>query len=352
MDEETKSYLNWFKRQTLLPELGEEGQLKLRDSRVLIVGAGGLGCPVSLYLTTAGVGNITIIDGDKVEKSNLHRQVLFGHSDIGKPKAEVATEKLAELNPWTNLKFVDEFISLENIEILKGFDLVIDGTDNFSTKYLLNDASREFDVPFLSCSIDKFQIQLGLFNTAMGPSYRCLFPEPPNLSGNCSENGVAGPAVGVAGSYQALEAIKFLAGIREKGSFFLTLDLLGNRLQNLDIHPSDSGVKESYLRDQSYYAALGGACLQENISSLTLSELEQRRAAGEEFTLVDVRSKEEHQQSNIGGRLIPHKELIDNPSLLPSSRPLVLYCATGKRSSMAWIALPDSSNVFSLSLSG
>ncbi len=350
MSDSNQEYLNWFKRQAILPEIGQNGQLKLKQSKVIIVGAGGLGCPVSLYLSAAGVGNITIVDGDRVEKSNLHRQVLFSPEDIGEFKAETAVKKLQKQSPWTTLKFKNEFITVENINTLKDYDLAIDGSDNFATKYLLNDASHQFGIPYLSCSIDKFKVQLGLFNTKKGATYRCLFPEPPAAAGNCAENGVLGPAVGVAGSYQALEALKHLSGINTDSGDLVTIDLLKNTSQQLSLPASKSGLKESYLRAQDYYNQLGGVCSVGLVQSLSLEELKEKQAAGQSFTLVDVRSKEEHNQFNIGGALIPHQQLLENPELLPSTRPLVLYCQTGRRSTLAALALDQTEEVYSLSL--
>ncbi len=350
MTDSTKEYLDWFKRQAILPEIGQDGQLKLKESKVIMVGAGGLGCPVSLYLTAAGVGGITIIDGDKVEESNLHRQVLFGSEDIGEYKAETAAKKLKKQSLWTTLQFKNEFISVDNVSQIKDYHLVIDGSDNFATKYLLNDASHQFGIPYLSCSIDKFKVQLGLFNTEEGPTYRCLFPEPPAVAGNCAENGVLGPAVGVAGSYQALEALKYLAGGSSQSVQLLAIDLLKNTTQQLSLTPSKAGFRESYLRKQEYYNSLGGVCSTGLVQSLSLKELKEKQAAGQNFTLVDVRSKEEHSEFNIGGELIPHEQVLENPDLLPSNRPLVIYCQTGKRSALAALSLEQTKEVYSLAL--
>lgn len=204
-----------YSRQIILEEVGYAGQEKLKAAKVLIIGAGGLGCPVVQYLTAAGVGTLGIIDDDKVDESNLHRQILYSVKDLGKNKAEVSAKKALELNPFAKALAFPEKLTTDNaIEIIKDFDIVVDGSDNFSTRYLVNDACIALNKPFVSSSVFQLEAQLSVFNYNGGPTYRCIFPEPPENIMNCSEAGVLGYLTGLAGTLQAGEVIKM---ILEKG---------------------------------------------------------------------------------------------------------------------------------------
>ena len=212
--QEEKSF---YSRQLLLPEIGETGQQKLKQARVLVIGAGGLGCPVLTYLAAAGVGHIGIVDADIIDKTNLHRQVLFGFSQIGMPKVEAAINRLKDLNPYVTLKGFYENLLPENaIEIIKSYDIVVDATDNFPVRYLINDSCVILDKPFVLGSIDRFQGQVSVMNFkdnngVSGPTYRCLFPYPPKPESapNCSQIGVIGVLPGIIGSFQANEVWRF-----------------------------------------------------------------------------------------------------------------------------------------------
>jgi sulfur-carrier protein adenylyltransferase/sulfurtransferase len=207
-----------YSRHTLIPEVGETGQIKLLESTVLLVGAGGLGSPAGLYLAAAGVGTIAIVDADTVDESNLQRQVLHSMASIGMPKTESAKQRIEELNPDVNVVTYRERLTSENIDrMLAGVDVIVDGTDNFPTRYLLNDASLRHDIPVVHASIFRFEGQLTVFKPYDGPCYRCLFPQPPppELAPSCAEGGVLGVLPGIMGSLQASEALKLLLGIGE-----------------------------------------------------------------------------------------------------------------------------------------
>ena len=226
-----------YDRHIRLPEIGEAGQRKLLESRVLIVGAGGLGSPAALYLSAAGVGTLGLVDHDRVDISNLQRQVLHSTRTVGNPKVESARDTIRALNPDVSVETLDLRLSTSNaLDILDGYDIIIDGADNFPTRYLINDASIHLRIPVVHGSVFRFEGQVSLFDPAGGPCYRCLFPEPPapELAPNCEEAGVLGVLPGVVGTLQAAEAIKWLVGIGEglEGRL-LTLDVLGQRFRIL-----------------------------------------------------------------------------------------------------------------------
>ncbi|MBL4654485.1 MAG: molybdopterin-synthase adenylyltransferase MoeB, partial [Bacteroidia bacterium] len=217
----TKEEVSQYQRHIILPEIGKKGQEKLINAKVLVVGAGGLGCPILSYLAAAGIGTIGIIDADVVDATNLHRQVLYGKDDIGKPKVEIAKKKLSQLNPFIQINIYQERLDSSNaLKIFQDYDLIADGTDNFPTRYLINDACVISDKPFVFGSIFKFEGQVSVFNFKnksgkKGPTYRCLFPEPPSPGSvpNCAEIGVMGVLPGIIGSMQANEVIKIFIGI-------------------------------------------------------------------------------------------------------------------------------------------
>src|SRR5687767_12510733 len=207
--------MNRYLRQITLPELGVAGQKKLTDGSVLIIGAGGLGSPASLYLAAAGVGRIGLVDFDRVDETNLHRQILYGTSDVGRPKLEAARERLADLNPEIAVEIHEARLTSENaLKILAGYDVILDGTDNFATRYLVNDACTLLGKPNVYGSVFRFDGQVSVFSTADAPCYRCLYPEPPppHLAPSCAEGGVLGILPGVIGTIQATEAIKIVLG--------------------------------------------------------------------------------------------------------------------------------------------
>ena len=229
--------LKRYDRHLRLPEIGEAGQRKLLDSRVVIVGAGGLGSPAALYLAAAGVGTLGIVDHDRVDISNLQRQVLHSTRTVGNPKVESARDTIRALNPDVSVKTLDQRLGASDaLDILDGYDLIIDGADNFPTRYLINDVSVRLQVPVVHGSVFRFEGQVSLFDPAEGPCYRCLFPEPPapELAPNCEEAGVLGVLPGVVGTLQAAEAIKWLVGVGESlAGRLLTLDILSQRFRIL-----------------------------------------------------------------------------------------------------------------------
>ncbi len=226
----TKEELIRYHRQMILPEIGRAGQEKIKQAKVLVVGAGGLGCPVLLYLAAAGVGTIGIVDGDKVEKSNLQRQILYQDEDIGKFKAEVSAQKIKKQNPFLQVRFRVEHLNPANaVEIISQYDLVVDGTDNFPSRYLINDACMQLNKPFVFGSILRFQGQVSVFNYKDSASYRCLYPDPPaeDESPNCSEIGVLATLPGIVATLQANEVLKIITGVGETLSGkLLVIDLL------------------------------------------------------------------------------------------------------------------------------
>ncbi|MGI9526203.1 MAG: ThiF family adenylyltransferase [Weeksellaceae bacterium] len=313
-----------YSRQILLEELGEEGQLKLKNAKVLVIGAGGLGCPILLYLSGAGVGTIGIIDPDKVSISNLHRQILFTPQDIGKPKATTAKEKLSSLNPLVKVNvYVEELNQNNALDLFNQYDLIIEGSDDFTTKYLANDAAVLTNKPLVMASIFKFEGQLSVYNYKGNATYRCMFPEPSSREAmpTCSEIGVLGILPGVLGTLMANEAIKVITGIGEVlAGKFLQIDLLTletfifefNKDENIHI----STLKPVYIN-----------CNYETDSS----EINYKTylLEADKYNLLDVRNIEEHEIKNLGGLNIPYSQLQYNWAHLPTDKPIIVYCNRG-----------------------
>ena len=344
-----------YGRHLTLPEIGLEGQLALRRARVLIVGAGGLGSPIALYLAAAGVGKIVLVDFDRVEESNLQRQILYGQSDLGRLKVEVAAERLRETNPWIEIDPRPVRFSVENArELVDAVDLVLDGTDNFPTRYLVNDACVLSGKPFVYGSVYRFEGQAAIFAAPGGPCYRCLFPEPPpeGLIPNCAEGGVLGVLPGIVGSIQANEAIKWLTGAGEtlRGRL-LTLDSLSMRIREVKIPraatcPACSDRRTiTELREESSVCAPEppaekSAAAADFPAEFTARELRQRLdaadRAGEPIQLLDVRETYEWDLARIEpARLIPLGELQERYRELDPSAPTVVLCHVGGRSAAA-----------------
>lgn len=321
-----------YSRHLLLDTIGEEGQHKLKKAKVLVVGAGGLGCPILQYLTAAGIGAIGIIDADVVDATNLQRQVLFRHSDIGKNKALMAAESLGQLNPYIQFKVYQEYITIANaLEIIQEYDIVVDGSDNFPTRYLVNDACVIVNKPLVFGSIFKFEGQVSLFNFNNGPTYRCLFPIPPKNGDvpNCSEIGVLGVLPGIIGSLQANEVIKLICEIGEPLSGKL---LTFNALTLSQAIFSFSKNMEIVIDrlDQNYESFCG---IDISVTEIESSDFLQNE---KNYTLVDVRTQEERQQFNIGGLHMPFENLESSlQELRESTKPIVFYCQTGIRSKQA-----------------
>lgn len=238
-----------YDKQIALPEVGEAGQKKLARAKVLVVGTGGLGCPVLQYLAAAGVGTIGIVDGDEVNETNLHRQVLYTNSDVGKPKVQVAAERLKQLNPEVEIQTFSEFLTAGNaMNIVANYDLIVDATDNFVARYRINDVCVKLGKPFVYGAIHRFEGQVSVFNYKGGPTYRCLFPDKPAESQipNCNETGVLGVLPGIIGTHQATEVLKIILGIGEVLSGkLMTLNLLTNSTRTFEFSRNDEQVQKA-----------------------------------------------------------------------------------------------------------
>ena len=320
-----------YHRHLLLPEIGYTGQEKLKAAKVLMVGAGGLGCPVLQYLAAAGVGNIGILDNDVVDLSNLQRQILFTTADLGRPKTQVAAEKILGLNPLVAIHAFPVRLTSENAaEIFAGFDIIIDGSDNFPTRYLVNDTCVALDKPLVFGSVFKFDGQVAVFNYKNGPTYRCLYPTPPTAeeSPNCADIGVLGVLPGLIGMYMANEVIKLICGVGTLLSGKLLLvDALENRNQLLTVRrqvtatPPNKPVPPAVCNSEP------------NIPQITSHELTEWLEQEEDIPfLVDVREPQEFAAFNFGGINIPLPNLPENLSRLPIAGTVVFCCSSGQRS--------------------
>lgn len=325
-----------YQRHLILPGFGLEAQEKLKNFSVLVIGAGGLGCPVLMNLAASGIGRIGIIDNDIVSESNLHRQVLFGISDIGKPKAEIAAKRLRDNNPHILIEPITQFLSAENVlDIVKDYDLVIDGCDNFSTRYLANDACVILNKPLVSGSIFTYEGQVSVFNYKNGPTYRCLFPEPPSADEmpNCAEIGVLGVLPGVIGSIMATEAIKIAAEIGEPLSGkLLVYDALQMSFHTIQFAANPENQKIASLGNYDF------SCETVLIKEISAQELKNKRS---DFLLVDVREANEYAAFNISGKNIPLSTLENHYSEIPKDVAVVIHCQAGGRSAKAIRLLED-----------
>lgn len=340
----SKAELERYSRHLLLPEFGRVGQEKLRESSVLVIGAGALGAPVILYLAAAGVGRIRIVDPDRVDDHNLQRQVLYQSSDVGKGKAVLAKGKVEALNPWIRVEAETRRIDSTNaMSLLEGMDLLIDGSDNFPTRYLANDASLLAGIPNVHASIFRFEGQIAVFggkgeNGERNADYRDLFPEPPPPGSvpGCNEGGVLGVLPGVMGSMQANEAIKLLAGIGKplKGQL-LIYDALRSEVRKVEIPKDPRHPLIDRLIDHEAFCGIGAegdGRSGEEIPGLSPEELKGMKERGERFTLIDVREKGEREIVHIGGERVSMERVEELGSDVPDDTPLILYCRSGKRS--------------------
>jgi adenylyltransferase/sulfurtransferase len=347
LPELTRDELSRYARHLILPEVGVEGQQKLKAARVLCVGAGGLGSPLALYLTAAGVGTLGLVDFDVVDASNLQRQILHSTADVGRRKLDSAEEKLAALNPAVRMVKHETMLSSANaLEILKDYDIVADGTDNFPTRYLVNDACVLLGKPNVYGSVFRFEGQASVFATREGPCYRCLYPEPPppGMVPNCAEGGVLGILPGLIGIIQATEVIKLILGKGEPliGRLLL-VDALSMRFRELKLkknpecpvcgaHPTVTalidyqefcGIKPESKQEQA---------VKNGIPQMTVQELKQRRDLGVDLFLLDVREPYEYQIANIGGTLIPQGEVPQRLPEIDRNSEIVVQCRSGGRS--------------------
>ena len=336
-----------YSRHLIMPEVGMDGQLKLKQARVLLIGTGGLGAPLGLYLAAAGVGHLGLVDFDTVDFTNLQRQVTFGTSDVGRRKVEAARERLANLNPEIEIKvFETRLTSANALELFRDFDIIVDGTDNFPTRYLVNDACVLSGKVNVYGSIFRFEGQATVFGYPGGPCYRCLYPEPPppGLVPSCAEGGVLGVLPGIVGSIQAMETIKLILGKGEPliGRLLL-FDALQMRFRELKLRKNpDCPVCGSHptvteLIDYQEFCGIRGeeAAPTVNVPEITPRELKVRLDRGDEVFILDVRELHEYQICQIGGHLIPLGDLPRRVHELDSSHEIVAHCRSGKRSADA-----------------
>jgi adenylyltransferase/sulfurtransferase len=343
--------LRRYARHLVLPEIGRAGQQRLRDARVVLVGAGGLGSPAALYLAAAGVGTIGLVDDDRVDEANLQRQVLYGGSSLGRPKLDAATERLRDLNPHVKVEPFPLRLSSDNaLEVLGRFDVVVDGSDNFPTRYLVNDACVMLGKPDVYGSIFRFEGQVGVFGTPAGPCYRCLFrdPPPPELAPSCEQAGVLGVITGIVGSLQALEAIKLITGAGQPlAGRLLLVDALTSRFRELAVRRDPEcpvcGDQPTITRLIDYDAFCRGPAAASPVEAeITVGQLARERT-GRAVQLVDVREPWEWDICRIEGAAhIPLGELEQRIGELDRNRPVVTYCHHGNRSLWAREVLLES----------
>ena len=332
-----------YARHIAIPEFGLEGQKKLKAGKVLVIGAGGLGSPLLLYLAAAGVGTIGIVDFDIVDESNLQRQVLFSVDDVGKSKAQTARTKLAALNPHINIYVHETRFTRENaLELVSQYDIVADGTDNFPTRYLVNDACVLAGKVNVYASIFQFEGQVSVFNFPLaegtrGPNYRDMFPEPPppGLVPNCAEGGVLGVLPGIVGSLQANEVIKVLTGIGDPlvGRLFL-FDAASFTTRILKIQKNPA-TRIDDLIDYEQFCGLPSTHQQHAVKEITVHELKELIESKADFQLIDVREPYEYAIANLGGELIPPEMVITSVHRFSRDKKVVVHCRSGVRSANA-----------------
>jgi molybdopterin/thiamine biosynthesis adenylyltransferase/rhodanese-related sulfurtransferase len=336
-----------YSRHLIMPEVGMEGQLKIKAAKVLCIGAGGLGSPLALYLGAAGVGTLGIVDFDAVDYTNLQRQIIHSTADVGRKKLDSAADKLKSINPFLNIRKFDTRLSSDNaIELFKEFDIIADGTDNFPTRYLVNDACVITGKPNVYGSIFRFEGQASIFATKDGPCYRCLYPEPPppGLVPSCAEGGVLGILPGLVGVIQATEVIKLILGIGDPliGRLLL-IDALGMSFRQLKLRKNPDcpvcgkNPTITELIDYEQFCGIRGEEAPVEIvgGEMQVEELKRRLDAGDDIYVLDVREPHEYQIANIGGHLIPLGDLPNRVNELDTSREIVAHCKMGGRSAKA-----------------
>jgi adenylyltransferase/sulfurtransferase len=347
LPELTAEDLSRYSRHLILPEVGMEGQQRLKAARVLCVGTGGLGSPLAFYLTAAGVGTLGLVDFDVVDASNLQRQIIHSTKDIGRKKLDSAEEKLKALNPAINIVKHETMLTSANaMEILKDYDIVADGTDNFPTRYLVNDACVLLGKPNVYGSIFRFEGQASVFATEQGPCYRCLYPEPPppGLVPSCAEGGVLGILPGLVGVIQATEVIKLILG---KGDSLigrlLLVDALSMRFRELKLRKNPDcpvcgqNPTVTELIDYQHFCGIvpeapQDASVKNGIPQITVKELKRRMDAGEDVYILDVREPYEYRIAQIGGKLIPQTDVPNRLAEIDRDREVIVQCRSGVRS--------------------
>ncbi|MBN9758605.1 MULTISPECIES: adenylyltransferase/sulfurtransferase MoeZ [unclassified Pseudonocardia] len=348
----TKEEVERYSRHLIIPDVGMDGQKRLKNAKVLVVGAGGLGSPALLYLAAAGVGTLGIVEFDVVDESNLQRQVIHGQSDVGRPKAESARDSIREVNPFVDVRLHNERLTSENVlDVFRDYDLILDGTDNFATRYLVNDAAVLLGKPYVWGSIFRFEGQASVFwedaPNGQGLNYRDLYPEPPppGMVPSCAEGGVLGVLCASIGSIMVNEAIKLLTGIGEPLLGRLVIyDALETTWRQVKIRKDPETPKITELID---YDAFCGTVTQEAQdaaagSTITVGELKQMIDSGKDFQLIDVREPHEYEIVRIPGSvLIPKDRILSGAALseIAQDKPVVLHCKSGGRSAEALAAL-------------
>ncbi|NIJ13931.1 adenylyltransferase/sulfurtransferase [Saccharomonospora amisosensis] len=348
----TKEEVARYSRHLIIPDVGMDGQKRLKNAKVLVIGAGGLGSPALLYLAAAGVGTLGVIDFDVVDESNLQRQVIHGQSDIGKPKAVSAKESIVEVNPYVNVVLHTEQLTSENaLDVFGGYDLILDGTDNFATRYLVNDAAVLLGKPYVWGSIFRFEGQVSVFwedaPNGKGLNYRDLYPEPPppGMVPSCAEGGVLGVLCASIGSIMVTEAVKLITGIGDPLlGRLISYDALEMRYREVKIRKDPETPKITELIDYDAFCGVVSDEAQQAAAGHTITpqELKAKFDAGEDFELIDVRDPHEYEIVNIkGARLIPKDRILSGEALaeLPQDKPIVLHCKAGGRSAEALAAL-------------
>lgn len=344
----SKEELSRYDRHIIIPDFGFDAQKKLKAAKVLVIGSGGLGSPALLYLAAAGVGTIGIIDFDVVDDSNLQRQVLFGVDEIGEPKVEAAKKRLQSLNPYIDIKVYNQQLTSQNaLDIIKDYDVVADGTDNFPTRYLVNDACVLLGKPNVYASIFQFEGQVSVFNYGNkdgepGPNYRDLYPTPPppGLVPSCAEGGVLGVLPGIIGSLQALEVIKVITGVGEtlSGRFYI-FDALNfeSRTFKIKRNPANplNGEHPTITELIDYEQFCGMKAVEKPIKEITAKELYDLQVRGEDIQVIDVREPHEYEIANIGGQLIPLATVTDNAQKIDRHKMVIVHCKMGGRSAKA-----------------
>jgi len=329
-----------YSRQIVIPQIQASGQERIRNAKVLCIGAGGLGSPALMYLSAAGVGTIGIVDFDTVDETNLHRQVLYGQSDIGKKKVDVAKSKIEESNPLVSVTTYPVRVNPSNVlEIMAGYDIVIDATDNFATRYLINDAAVLLNKPYVWGSVNRFDGQAAVFWSTLGPCYRCLHPEPPapGTVQNCADAGVLGVLCASIASIQVNEVIKAITGIGElQIGKLMIYEALEAEHSKIDIHKNplcvicgENATQVSLLENYESFCGVASA------PEISVEDLKKKFAANEDFILIDVREPDEFASSRIPGSvLIPKAGFFDATALdlLPRDKEIILHCRSGVRS--------------------
>ncbi len=348
----TKEEVARYSRHLIIPDVGVDGQKRLKNAKVLVVGAGGLGSPALLYLAAAGVGTLGVVDFDIVDESNLQRQVIHGQSDVGKPKAESARDSIAEINPFVKVNLHQVHLNSENaLDIFRDYDLILDGTDNFATRYLVNDAAVLLGKPYVWGSIFRFEGQVSVFwddaPGGQGLNYRDLYPEPPppGMVPSCAEGGVLGVLCASIGSIMVTEAIKLLTGIGDTLlGRLMVYDALDMTYRTIKIRKDPESPKITELIDYDAFCGVVSTDAQEAAAGNTITplELKHKQDAGDDFLLVDVREPHEFEIVRIPGSvLIPKDRILSGEAFaeLPQDKQIVLHCKSGARSAEALAAL-------------